>query len=186
MKLWVKGKPRLHLRRRQRQPTLVLSLGKSQGRRSLIGYSPWGREELTRLSDFTFTFSLLQSLSHVQLFETPWTAAPQASLSITNSQSLLKLMSIKTVVPSNHLILCRPLLLLPSIFPSTRVLSNESVLCIRWPILRYRLCKRRENGYMYMYGWVPWLFTWNYHNIVGRLYPDTKQKVQKKNNSKSI
>ena len=72
---------------------------------------------------------------------TPWTAAPKASLSVTNSQSLLKLMSIKTVMPSNHLILCRPLLLLLSIFPSTRVLSNESVLCIRWPILRYAAAK---------------------------------------------
>ena len=64
---------------------------------------------------------------------TPWTAACQASLSITNSQSLLKLMSIESVMPSNHLILCRPLLLLPSIFPSIRVFSNESALCIRWP-----------------------------------------------------
>ena len=64
---------------------------------------------------------------------TPWTAACQASLSITNSQSLLKLMSIESVMPSNHLILCCPLLLLPSIFPSIRVFSNESALCIRWP-----------------------------------------------------
>ena len=82
------------------------------------------------------TFYLLkntsvQLLSCVQLFATPWTAASQASLSITNSQSLLKLMSIESVMPSNHL--CRPLLLLPSIFPSIRVFSNESVLCIRWP-----------------------------------------------------
>ena len=64
---------------------------------------------------------------------TPWTAARQASRSITNSQSLLKLMSIESVISSNHLILCHPLLLLPSIFPSIRVFSNESVLCIRWP-----------------------------------------------------
>ena len=64
---------------------------------------------------------------------TPWTAAPQASLSITNSQSLLKLMSIESVTPSNHLIFCRPLLLLPSIFPSIRIFSKESVLLIRWP-----------------------------------------------------
>ena len=75
----------------------------------------------------------VQSLSPVWLFETPWTAAHQSSLSITNSCSLLKLMSIESVMPSNHLILCRPLLLLPSIFPSIRVFSNESVLCIRWP-----------------------------------------------------
>ena len=75
----------------------------------------------------------VQSLSHVKLLVTPWTAACQASLSITNSQSLLKLMSVESVMPSNHLILCRPLLLLPSIFPSIRVFSNESALHIRWP-----------------------------------------------------
>ena len=80
-----------------------------------------------------FRFSSVQSLCRVRLFATPWTAAHQASLSITNSRSLLKLMSIKLVMPSNHLILCRPLLLLPSIFPSIRVFSNESVLHIRWP-----------------------------------------------------
>ena len=75
----------------------------------------------------------VQSFSHVWLFVTPWTAACQASLSITNSQSLLKFMSIELVMPSNHLILCCPLLLLPSIFPSIGVFSNESVLCISWP-----------------------------------------------------
>ena len=79
-----------------------------------------------------FQFSSVQSLSRVQLFVTPWTAARQASLAITNSQSLLKLMSIELVMPSNHLVLCHPLLLLPSIFPSTRVFSDESVLHIRW------------------------------------------------------
>ena len=78
-------------------------------------------------------FSSVQLLSRVQLFATPWTAARQASLSITNSQSSLKLMSIESVMLSNHLILCHPLLLLPSIFPSIRVFSNESVLRIRWP-----------------------------------------------------
>ena len=77
--------------------------------------------------------SSVQLLSHVQLFVTPWTGAHQASLSITNSRSLLKLMSIEWVMPSNHLIFCHPLLLPPSIFPSTRVFSNESVLHIRWP-----------------------------------------------------
>ena len=77
--------------------------------------------------------SQVQSLSRIGLYVTPWTAACQASLSIGNSQSLLKLMSSKSVMPSNHLILCRPLLLLPSIFPSIRVFSNESVLPIRWP-----------------------------------------------------
>ena len=77
-------------------------------------------------------FSSVQLLSHVWLFATPWTTAHQASLSITNSWSLLKLISIESVMSSNHLILCRPLLL-PSIFPSIRVFSNESVLHIRWP-----------------------------------------------------
>ena len=75
----------------------------------------------------------VQSLSCVWLFTTAWTAGGQASLSVTVSQSLLKLMSIESVMPSNHFILCRTLLLLPSIFPSMRVFSNESVLCIRWP-----------------------------------------------------
>ena len=75
----------------------------------------------------------VQSLSHIQLFVTPWTAAHQASLSITNSQSPLKLMSIEVVMPSNHLNLCHPLLLLPSIFASIRDFSNESALRIRWP-----------------------------------------------------
>ena len=78
-------------------------------------------------------FSSVQLLSRVWLFVTPWTAAGQASLSITNSWSLPKLMSIESVMPSCHLILCRPLLLLPSIFPSARVFSNGSVLLIRWP-----------------------------------------------------
>ena len=76
---------------------------------------------------------VVQSLSHVRLFVTPWTAACQASLSITNSWSLLKLMSIELVMPSNHLILCHPLLLLPSIFASIRVFYSESALHIRWP-----------------------------------------------------
>ena len=76
-------------------------------------------------------FSLVQSLSRVWLFATPWTAAHQASLSIANFRSLLKLMSVESVMPSNHLVLCRPLL--PSIFPSMRIFSNESVLRIRWP-----------------------------------------------------
>ena len=86
---------------------------------------------------FGLQFSLVvQPLSHVQLFVIPWTTARKASLSITNSQSLCKLMSIESVMPPNHLILCCPLLLLPSIFPSIRVFSNESVLHTRWP--KYR------------------------------------------------
>ena len=89
----------------------------------------------TRLSDWTELKCVQwkwKLLSGVRLFVTPWTAARQASLSFTNYRSLLKPMSIELVMPSNHLILCRPLLLLPSIFPSIRVFSNESALCIRW------------------------------------------------------
>ena len=86
---------------------------------------------------------VVQALSLVGLFVTPWTAAPQASLSFTNSQSLHKLMSIESVTPSNHLILCRPLLLPPSIFPSIRVFSSDSVLHIRWP----RYCISPSNEY---------------------------------------
>ena len=86
----------------------------------------FGTEDLVQLTS-------VQSLSHVWLFGTPWTAARQASLSINNSQSPPKPMSIESVMLSNHLIVCRPLLLLPSIFPSIRVFSNESALCIRWP-----------------------------------------------------
>ena len=78
-------------------------------------------------------FRSVQSFSRVPLFVTPWNTARQASLSITNTQSLLKLMSIKSVMPSNHLVLYHPLLLLPSLFPSIRVFSSDSVLCIRWP-----------------------------------------------------
>ena len=95
---------------------------------------PWTEEsgeapvhEISKVSES------VQSLSHVRLFATPWTAAHQTSLSITNSRSLLKLMSIPSVMPSNHLILCCPLLLPPSIFPSIRVFSNDLLLCIRWP-----------------------------------------------------
>ena len=80
-----------------------------------------------------FSISSVQLLSHVRLFATPWTAAHQASLSITNSRSLLKLMSIESVMLFKHFILCHPLLLLPSMFPSIRVFPNESALRIRWP-----------------------------------------------------
>ena len=93
---------------------------------------PLGRKILSLMLSLGI-FSSVQSLSHVQLFVTQWTAAHQASLSITTSQSLLQLISIELVMPSNHLILCHPLLLLPSTFPSIRVFSNESVLYIRWP-----------------------------------------------------
>ena len=94
-----------------------------------IGLQSMGLKE----SDMTKQLSSIQSLSHVQLSATPCTAACQASVSITNSRNLLKLMSMESVMLSNHLILCHPLLLLPSIFPRIRVFSNESVLRIRWP-----------------------------------------------------
>ena len=85
------------------------------------------------LCTYISQFSSVQLLSRVRLFATQWIAAHQAFLSITNSRSSLRLMSIKSVMPSSHLILCRPLLLLPSIPPSIRVFSNESALCMRWP-----------------------------------------------------
>ena len=93
-------------------------------------------------------FTSVQLLSHVHLFVTAWTAAPQASLSITNSRSLLKLMSIMSVMPSKHLILCHPLLLRPSIFPSNRIFSNESVFHIRWPkYWSFSFCISPSNEY---------------------------------------
>ena len=88
---------------------------------------------MLKCMDLKYSSVQIQLLSCVQLFATPWTAACQASLSITNSPSLLKLMSTESVIPSNHLILCRPLLLPPSIFPNIRVFPNESALHIRWP-----------------------------------------------------
>ena len=95
-----------------------------------------------------YVFFSVQSLSRVQLFTTPWTAACQASLSITSSRSLLKLMSIELVMPSSHLILCRPLLLLPPILPSIRVFSNESTLRMRWPkywSFSFSICPSNEH-----------------------------------------
>ena len=117
---WVQPPDREDPWRRALQLTPEFLPGKSHGQRNLTGYN-------------SVQFSSVQLLSCVWLFVTPWNAAHQASLSITNSQSLLKLMSIDSVMPSNHLILCSPLPLLPSIFSSIRVFSNESVLCIRWP-----------------------------------------------------
>ena len=98
----------------------------------------------------------VQSLSHVQLFATPQTAARQAFLSITNSRSLLKLMSITLVMPSNHLILCHPLLLSPSIFSTIRVFSNESVLHIRWPkYWSFSISPNEYSGQIFF--WMDWL-----------------------------
>ena len=96
----------------------------------------WGLWTINRIWEWSphdMMVAVVQSLSRVQLFVTPWTAAHQVPLSFTISQSLLKLMSIESVMPSNHLILCCPLLFLPSVFPSMRVFSNELAVCIRWP-----------------------------------------------------
>ena len=95
--------------------------------------SSWKSPSLSQNNWHTVSFIVVQSLSLVQLFLTPWTVARQASLSFTISWSLLKLMSLELVVPANYLIFCCPLLLLPSIFPSIRVFSNESALWVRWP-----------------------------------------------------
>ena len=105
-----------------------------------------------------FKVQSVQTFSCVRLFATPWTAACQASLSITNSQSLLKLMFIESVIPSNHLILCRPLLLLPSIFPSIRVFSKESVLHIRWP--KYWSCSFSISPYNEYSGLIYFRMDW--------------------------
>ena len=102
----------------------------------------------------------VQSLSPVQLFVTPWTAACQASLSITKSRSLLKFMSIELVMPSNHLILCHPLLFPHSIFPSIRVFSNESVLHIRWPkywSFNFSISASNEHPGLISLGWTGWI-----------------------------
>ena len=101
------------------------------------------------ICQFYFWVVFVQSLRHVQLFVTPWTEACQASLSFTISQSLLKLMFIESVMPSNRLTLCCPLLLLPSIFPSVRVFSSESPFCIRWPnYWSFSLSISPSNGYL--------------------------------------
>ena len=102
-------------------------------RRTIDLDKPKEMSQTWRLSSFSLQFSSVQSLSCVQLYATPWITAHQASLSITNSRSSLKLMSIESVMPSSHLILCHPLLLLPPIPPSIRVFSNESTLPMRWP-----------------------------------------------------
>ena len=94
---------------------------------------PWNASLYFLVTFLLGFFVVIQSLSHVWLFATPWTVAHQASLSFTGSWSLLKLMSIESVMPSNHLVLRHPLFLLPSIFPGIRVFSNESTLLIRWP-----------------------------------------------------
>ena len=111
-------------------------------------------------SESSVQFSSVHSLSRVWLFATPWTTARQASLSITNSWSSPKLMSIESVMPSNHLILCHPLLLLPSIFPSIRVFSNESALHIRWPkywSFSFNICPSNEHHDWSPLEWTGWI-----------------------------
>ena len=112
---------------------LTMSSLKAENKLSVLSLYPKYLSYISCSEKIWSQLSSVQPLSRVQLFATPWIAALQGSLSITNSQSLLKCMSIESVMPSNHLILWCPLLLLPSIFPSIRVFSNESVLCIRWP-----------------------------------------------------
>ena len=116
--------------------------------------------EFPRILDIVFQFSSVQLLSCVQLFANPWTAACQASLSITNSRSPPKPMSIVSVIPSNHLILHRPLLLLPSIFPSIRVFSSESALHIRWPkywSFSFNISPSNEHPSRSPLGWTSWI-----------------------------
>ena len=122
--------------RRTQQPTPVFLPGESHEQRGPVDYSPQGLKELdmTEETQHTCIPVVVQSLSYVRLFVTPaWTEAHQACLSFTISQSLLKLMSIESVIPTNHFIFCYLLLLPPSIFPSIRVFSNELALAIRWP-----------------------------------------------------
>ena len=111
-------------------------------------------------SEYMEVISSVQSLSRVRLFRTLWTAGRQASLSITNTQSLFKLMFIESVMASNHLILCHPLLLLPSIFPLIRVYSNESVLCIRWPkywSFSFSISPSNEYSGLFLLEWTGWI-----------------------------
>ena len=119
----------------------------------------WILYPLSHLGSSANWFCSFQPLSHVWLFVTPWTSAHQASLSNTNSQSLPKPMSIKLVMPSNHLILCHPLLLLPLIFPSIRVFCNESALCIRWPkywSFSFNISPSNEHPGLTSFRWIRW------------------------------
>ena len=116
----------------------------------------WATREIL----ISYHLSSVQSLSHVQLFATPWFAACQASLSITNSRSSLKLMSIESVMPSSHLILCHPLLLLPPIPPSIRVFSNESSLRMRWPkywSFSFSIIPSKEHPGLISFKWTGWI-----------------------------
>jgi len=123
------------------------------------GKEGWDRDDESRVT-LMIQFSSVQSLSHVRPFVTPWTAIHQASLSITNTRSLPKLMSIESVMPSNHLILCCPLLLSSSIFPSIRVFSNKSVLHIRWPkywSFSFNISPSMNTQDWFPLGWTGWI-----------------------------
>ena len=135
--------------------------------------------ETRSCSDGWAMLNSVQMLSRVQLFATPWTAACQASLSISNSLSLLKLRSIKSVMPSNHLILCHPLLLLPSILPSIRVFSKESVLHIRWPnywSFSFNISPSNEYSGLISLGWTGWISLQS--KGLSRVFCTTVQKHQ--------
>ena len=116
-----------------------------------------GNEYPESASEDNMKIFVVQSLSHIWLFVAPWTAAHQASLSFTISQSLFKLMSIEPMMPSNYLILCPQLLLLPSIFPSVRVFSNESAFCIRWP--KYKEFQHQDQSFQWIFR-VDFLWDW--------------------------
>ena len=126
-------------------------------------------------------FSSVQSLSCVLLFATPWVVAHQVSLSITNSQNLLKLTSIDSMMSSSRLILCRPLLLLPSIFPDISVLSDESALCIRWQkhwnFCCFNISPSSEHPGLISLGWTGWISLWS-KGFSGVLSNTTVQKYQ--------
>ena len=132
------------------------------------------------IEDNCFTeFCSVQSVSHAQLFATPWTAVCQASLSMTNNWSLLKLMSIESVMPSNHLILCYPLLLKPAIFHSIRIFSNESVLHIRWPkYWNFSFCISPSNEYS-------WLISFRMHLLDLLAVQGTLKRLLQHHNSKA-
>ena len=122
--------------------------------------------------------SAVQSLSCVWLFAAPWTAACQPSLSITNTQSLPKLMSIESVMPSNHLVLCHTLLLLPSVFPGIRVFSNETVLCIRWPqywSFSFSISRSNNSQEWFPLGLTGWIFLQS--KGLSRVFSNTTVKV---------
>ena len=150
---------------------VLLEKGKATHSRILAGefhgpYSPRGHRVEQDWAIFTFTYCFIPSISSVQLlsrvwlFATPWITARQASLSITNSRSLLKLMSVELVMPSSHLILCCPLLLLPPVPPSIRVFSSESTLCMRWQkywSFSFSIRPSNEHPVLIPLGWTGWI-----------------------------